>query len=167
MRTIVYILVLGVLILVQTTLSNFIGIFGVKPDLPLVFALCMAMVKNEKAGALMGLMNGFIEDILFGRFLGLNTIAKSIAGYVVGLGSQNLYKGRVIITMALVFTGSVIFNFVFMTIAFFTGELIHPWRYLLSITVASSLINMFVSPLIYIGAYRIERFFDYYFDIKY
>ncbi|AEE91682.1 Rod shape-determining protein MreD [Tepidanaerobacter acetatoxydans Re1] len=167
MRTIVYVLVLGVLVLVQTTLSNFIGIFGVKPDLPLVFALCMAMVKNEKAGALTGLMNGFLDDILFGRFLGLNTIAKSIAGYVVGLGSRNLYKGRVVITMVLVFTGSVIFNFVFMTIAFLTGELIHPWRNFLPITVASSLINMFVSPLIYIGTYRMERFFDYYFDIKY
>lgn len=120
-----------VLLLVQTTLSNFIYIYGVKPDLPLVFAYT-AMVKGEKAGALTGLLNGFSEDILFGRFLGLNTIAKSVTGYIVGHASRDLYKGRVIITMALTFIGSVIFNFLFMLLTFLTGEASHPW-YLLFI----------------------------------
>ena len=167
MRTIAYILILGALLLVQTTISNFIWIYGVKPDLPLVFALCMAMVKGEKAGALTGFLNGFLEDILFGRFLGLNTIVKSITGYIVGYGSRDLYKGRVIITMALTFIGSVIFNFLFMILAFLTGEVGHPWYRFLLIVIPSALLNMIISPLIYLGVIKLERFFDYYFDIKY
>lgn len=167
MRTIAYMFVLGALLLIQTTLSNFIWIYGVKPDLPLVFALCMAMLNGEKAGALTGLFNGLLEDILFGRFIGLNTIAKSVTGYIVGHGSRDLYKGRVIITMALVFIGSVIFNFLFMILAFLTGEAGQPWYHFLSIAIPSALLNMLISPLIYLGVSKMERFFDYYFDIKY
>ena len=167
MRALAYFLVIDVLLVVQTTLLNFFQIYGVKPDLPLVFALCTAMVKGEKAGALTGLLNGFSEDILFGRFLGLNTIAKSVTGYIVGHASRDLYKGRVIITMALTFIGSVIFNFLFMLLTFLTGEASHPWYYFLSIAIPSALLNMLISPLIYLGVSKMERFFDYYFDIKY
>jgi len=167
MRSVCHILVLGALFLIQTTLSNFIWIFGLKPDLPLVFALCIAIVNGEKAGALTGLLNGILEDIFFGRFIGINTIAKSAAAYLVGYGSQNLYKGRTLITMTLAFTGTVVFNLIFVIVAYLTGELVRPWHQFLSITIPSSLLNMFISPLIYIGVVKMERFFDYYFNIKY
>lgn len=65
MKSVCYIIVLGAFFLLQTTLSNFIWIFGIKPDLPLVFALCIAVVNGEKAGAAIGLLNGFLEDIFF------------------------------------------------------------------------------------------------------
>ncbi len=167
MRSVCYVLVLGALFLVQTTLSNFIWIFGLKPDLPLVFALCTAVVNGEKAGAAIGLLNGFLEDIFFGRFIGANTIAKTIAAYLVGYGSHNLYKGRTIITMVLAFFGTFMFNFFFVIVAYLTGELVNPWHQFFSITIPSSLLNMFISPLIYRGVVKVERFIDYYFDIKY
>jgi rod shape-determining protein MreD len=167
MRTLAYVFALVALLLVQTTISNFFCIYGVKPDLPLIFALCMAMVKGEKAGALTGFLNGFLEDVLFGRFLGLNTIIKSVTSYIVGYGSRNIYKGPVIITMALTFVGSVIFNFLFMILAFLTREVTQPWYSFLSIVIPSALLNMIISPLIYHGVFKMERFFDFYFDIKY
>ena len=167
MRTLAYVFTLVALLLVQTTLSNILWIFGVKPDLPLVFALCMAMVKGEKAGALTGFLNGFLEDILFGRFLGLNTLIKSVTAYIVGYGSRNIYKGPVIITMALTFIGSFIFNFLFMVFAFLTREAAQSWYSFFSIVIPSALLNMVISPLIYHGVFKMERFFDFYFDIKY
>jgi len=167
MRSACYILVLGALFLIQTTICNLIWIFGIKPDLPLVFALCIAVINGEKAGAAIGLLNGLLEDIFFGRFIGLSTIAKSAAAYVVGYGSQNLYKGRSIITMALTFMGTVIFNLFFVIIAYLTSELVYPWYQFFSITIPSALLNMFISPLIYQGVVKMERFIDYYFNIKY
>ncbi|NLZ54369.1 MAG: rod shape-determining protein MreD [Thermoanaerobacteraceae bacterium] len=167
MRTVCYILVLGALFLLQTTLSNFIWIFGLKPDLPLVFALCIAAVNGEKAGAVTGLLNGFLEDILFGSFIGPSTIAKSAAAYLVGYGSRNLYKGLTLITMAIAFAGTVIFNLILVIVAYLTGELVYPWHQFLSITIPSALLNMLISPLIYKLVVNIERFIDFYFNIKY
>lgn len=166
MRSLCYILVSIVLFLIQTTILNINWIFGIKPDLPLVFALCIAVVNGEKAGAAIGLLNGFLEDIFFGRFIGPNTIAKTVAAYLIGYSCHNLYKGRVI-TMALTFMGTFIFNLFFVIIAYLTGELVYPWHQFFSITIPSSLLNMFISPLVYRVVIKMVRFLDYYFDIKY
>ena len=147
--------------------TKFFQIYGVKPDLPLVFALCMAIVKGKKAGAFMGFLNGLLEDIIFGRFVGLNTIAKTVTGYILGYSSQNVYKGPAIITMGLVFISSIIYNFLFIFLGYLTKELSPSWYSFLAVTMPSSLLNMLVSPFIYLMVSRMERFFDYYFDIKY
>ncbi|MDD4569368.1 MAG: rod shape-determining protein MreD [Tepidanaerobacteraceae bacterium] len=167
MRTVAYVFVIITLLLLQTTLLNFSQIYGVKPDLPLVFALCMAMIKGEKVGAVTGFFNGLLEDILFGRFLGLNTIVKCITTYVLGYGSRDIYKGPAVLTMALVFLGSILYNILFMLLAFFTNEISHPWYYFLPITIPSALLNMIISPLIYLAITKMERFFNYYFDTRY
>jgi len=103
----------------------------------------------------------------FGRFIGLSAIAKSATAYLVGVGSKNLYKGRAIITMALAFIGTIIYNLIFVVVAYLTGELVNPWFQFFAITIPSALQNMIVSPLIYRGVTKIERFIDFYFDIKY
>jgi len=151
----------------QTTIFNFTWIFGIKPDLPLVFALCIAIANGEKVGAATGLFNGFLEDVFFGSFIGISTVAKSATAYIVGYGSQNLYKGRTIITMALAFIGTVIYNLFFVIVAFLTGELVYPWYQFFTIAIPNALLNMLISPLIYQGVVRIERFINFYFDIKY
>jgi rod shape-determining protein MreD len=167
MKALCYILVTLALFLMQTTMLNLIWTFAIKPDLPLVFALCIAMADGEKAGAAIGMLNGFLEDVFFGRFIGLGTIAKTAAAYLIGYGSQNLYKGRTIITMAFTFVGTVVFNLFFVIVAYLTGELVYPWYQFFSITIPTALLNMLISPLIYRGVVKIERFIDFYFDIKY
>ena len=167
MRTIASFFVLNALLLVQTALSNFISFYGVKPDLPLVFIICTAIAKGKKAGALTGALNGVVEDVLFGRFLGLNAIAKSITGYIIGYTSRDLYKGRVIITMSMTFIGSVVFNLLYLLIAFFTGESSQLWHHFLTIAIPSALLNMIISPLFYFGVFKMEWFFNHYFDTRY
>jgi len=144
-----------------------IRIFGVKPDLPLVFALCIAIANGEKAGAATGLLNGILEDVFFGRFVGISAISKTATAYLVGYGSQNLYKGRTIITMALTFMGTVLFNLCFVIVAYLTGEMSYPWHQFFSISIPTALLNMIISPIIYQAIARMERFIDFYFDIKY
>ena len=167
MRSLCYILVSIVLFLIQTTILNINWIFGIKPDLPLVFALCVAISNGERAGAAVGVLNGFLEDVFFGRFIGLSAIAKSATAYLVGVGSKNLYKGRAIITMALAFIGTIIYNLIFVVVAYLTGELVNPWFQFFAIAIPSALQNMIISPLIYHGVAKIERFIGFYFDIKY
>lgn len=167
MRILAYVTIMLVLLLVQSTLISFIQVWGAKPDLPMVFALCMSMIRGEKIGAVTGFFNGFLEDILFGRFLGLNTIVKSATSYILGYGSRNIYKGPAILTMILVFLGSIIYNILFMFLAFLTNEINRPWYFFLPIAIPSSFLNMIISPIIYFAVSKLERFFDYYFDIKY
>ncbi len=167
MRTLVYGLLIIVLTVIQATFSNLFGAYTSGLNLPLIFAFCLSMVKNERSGFTAGFISGFLQDALFGTFIGMNTIAISVSAYIVGLSSKNLYKGRAVITMMLVFIGSVIFKFIFVVIALFTGQLTSSPQYIMSAVILPPFANMIISPLIYLLTYRIEDFFDFYFNLKY
>lgn len=156
-----------VLIIIQSTFVSFINIYGVKPDIPLVFAMCITLIKGGKIGAFTGFLNGLLEDILFGRLLGFNAFIKLISMHILGYCSRDIYKGPAFITMALVFLSSVTYSFIFAIFSFFTKELTSPWIYFVPISIPSAIFNMILSPFIYMGVLKLEHFFDYYFDIKY
>jgi len=167
LRSVVLGLITVVLVVVQSTLISVINIYGVKPDIPLVFILCVSMIKGERTGAVIGFLNGLLEDILFGRFLGFNALVKSMSGYILGFASKNVYKGPAIITMFFVFMSSIMYNFIFMLFSFLIKEITNPWVYFLPITIPSAFLNMIISPFVYLGISKLEHFFDFYFDVKY
>ena len=167
MRTVLLVLITVLLFLVQSTFVSLINVYGVKPDIPLVFILCVSLIKGEKKGAFVGFLNGLLEDILYGRFLGFNAITKSLSGYILGVGSRNIYKGPALITMVFVFLSSIIYHIIFIIFSIVTKEISSPWIYILPVAIPSAIFNMLISPFIYAGVSKLEHFFDYYFDIKY
>ncbi|WP_422444561.1 rod shape-determining protein MreD [Thermoanaerobacterium sp. DL9XJH110] len=167
MRVMSYALIVILLIILQSTVMAFFQIGGIRPDLPLVFILCVALVKGEYPGAFFGLVSGLLEDIIYGRFLGFNALVKFLTGYIAGYGSRDIYKGPAIITMGLTFLGSFIYNLIFMLISTFLGQINQPWNFFMPVVFPTALFNMLISPFIYHLVVKLERFFDYYFNIKY
>lgn len=167
MMTLVYSLIMVILFILQTTVVAVFQITKVKPDLPLIFSMCIIIVENEKIGSSMGLLNGVLEDVFYGRLLGFNSMVKFLTNSILGYVSKNIYKGPIIITMGLVFFGTVIYNLLLVILSFMTGTLAKSWGFFIPITLRSALLNMILSPLIYGGTIRLVRFFDYYFDTKY
>lgn len=167
MITLVYSLIMVIFFVLQTTVISVFQITKVKPDLPLVFSMCLILIENEKTGSSMGLLNGILEDIFYGRLLGFNAMVKFLTNCILGYVSKNIYKGPMIITMGLVFFGTIIYNLLLAVLCFMTGILAKSWGFFVPITLKSALLNMILSPLIYGGTIRLVRFFDCYFDTKY
>lgn len=167
MMILVYSLIMIILFVLQTTVVAVFQITRVNPDLPLIFSMCLILVENEKIGSGMGLLNGILEDIFYGRLLGFNAMVKFLTNSILGYVSKNIYKGPIIITMGLVFFGTIIYNLLLVILSFMTGTLAKSWGFFMPITLRSALLNMILSPLIYSGTIRLVRFFDYYFDTKY
>ena len=80
-------IVLGLFVLAlasfQTSLPSFINLFGVKPDLLLLFVVFWSVSCGGEEGALLGLFAGFILDALSGRYF-LHTFTKAISGFLSG-----------------------------------------------------------------------------------
>ncbi|CAI2717869.1 rod shape-determining protein MreD [Nitrospina watsonii] len=71
-----------VLFTFQTTLLDTFSVYGVRPDLVLILAVYCAIILDENAGVAMAFALGFVQDCLSGDLLGVNTLSKSLIGFV-------------------------------------------------------------------------------------
>lgn len=100
--------ILLILICVQNSLFGFIKVFGVKPDVVLVFIICFSLVKGNPECALVGIFGGILEDVFFGYAFGINSIACMLTSYLIGLVEGKLYKDNIFIPAIFVFGGTII-----------------------------------------------------------
>lgn len=72
------------LVTLQTSGASAGGLFGLHPDLVLLFVLATGMRRSETAGALWGVGLGFVEDTFSAGLPGANLLSKGLLGYAAG-----------------------------------------------------------------------------------
>jgi len=72
------------LVTLQTSGGGAGGLFGIHPDLVLLFVLAIGMRRDETAGALWGIGLGFVEDTFSAGLPGANLLTKGLLGYAAG-----------------------------------------------------------------------------------
>ena len=87
--------------------------------------MCIAMFKGEKNRCFYRILNGLIEDMLYGRVLGFNALARLLTGYAIGFG-KNIFKGPVLITMGIVLIGSLFHSIIFVLLGYILKQTSNP-----------------------------------------
>jgi len=72
------------LVTLQTSGGSDGGLFGIHPDLVLLFVLATGMRRDETSGALWGIVLGFVEDTFSAGLPGVNLLTKGLLGYAAG-----------------------------------------------------------------------------------
>lgn len=72
------------LVTLQTSGGSAGGLFGLHPDLVLLFVLATAMRRDETSGALWGVGLGFVEDVFSAGLPGANLLTKGLLGFATG-----------------------------------------------------------------------------------
>ena len=69
----------------QTTVAQWLSIFGAAPDFVLILIVAIAIKHGPAAGGLWGFLAGFTQDIYAPvEWLGANTISLTVLGFLVG-----------------------------------------------------------------------------------
>ncbi|NLC69586.1 MAG: rod shape-determining protein MreD [Clostridiaceae bacterium] len=92
-----------ILILVQTTILDYIKIKGIKPNLVLIYVICMSILEGSKEGAVIGFFSGLLQDIVSGKILGLYSLFSMYLGAIVGFASKKLYKDNILVVVVFTF----------------------------------------------------------------
>lgn len=100
------IIFIGAMVL-QTSVLSQIPIGGMKPDLALIIVVYIGLVKGPEMGSLSGFCFGLLHDAVSGASLGSNALAKTIVGFVCGVGGRRLYTQSFFSQMLGVGVGSV------------------------------------------------------------
>ena len=102
-RTFRLLLALAVLAVVGgTLLAPLLALGPVRPDLPLIALVILALGRGALAGTLGGFVTGLVLDTAVPGLLGLNTLCKTLVGYAAGC-----FRGRLVLGLPLVEGGLV------------------------------------------------------------
>ena len=87
----------GLLILIsQATWMHHITVFGLMPNLIIIWVVFVGFLSGKEKGLITGLFVGLIQDILFGRLIGLFGLIYMIFGTVSGMLAVNVDHSRLL-----------------------------------------------------------------------
>lgn len=84
--------VLAVLLVIHTTILNYISVFGFKPDLILIAVIFLALFFGSGAGLEAGIIAGVGKDMLAFDYPGINALVLGLTGLVIGAVHTKFFK---------------------------------------------------------------------------
>lgn len=81
-----------VLVVFQNTLGGFIAIWGVSPDLLLVWTISIGLLSGPHVGALVGFGCGLMEGGLQQTAIGAFAISKMVSGFGAGVLAGKMFR---------------------------------------------------------------------------
>jgi rod shape-determining protein MreD len=97
MNMLIWLGVLVVTIIIQSTLMPLISVKGIHPDLLLVIVVSYALLSGKENGVGIGFFAGLLQDLVSGSIFGISTLSKLATGYIFGLAERKVFKEHVLL----------------------------------------------------------------------
>ena len=140
-------------IVLRDTVFNGLSVAGGKPDFVLILVVFFAIFRGSVQGGLMGVALGLLEDLMTGRFIGINAICKGLLGYLVGVSERNLYKNNFFVPIAAILVATFLNTVFYYLFSVLMGGHVGLEKLILS-TIPDAVYNMCFSPVFYAVFYN-------------
>ncbi len=104
-----------IILLLQTTVFPFLKIFGVQPNIALIFLISVTIVYGHWQGFRLAMYLGVLFDVLISRGLGVNIFLFLIVSYNISLLEEKIFKDN-FVTPIILITLSSFFEIIYFTI---------------------------------------------------
>lgn len=109
-RKIVIVLMILVCFLLQSTVFQSLSIASISPNLLIILTSAYGFMKGKKEGMAVGFFCGLLEDIFFGRLLGMHALLYSYIGYANGYFNQIFYGEDIKLPLALISASELVYG---------------------------------------------------------
>lgn len=159
--TLLYIIGLVLLIyLFQLFIVDGRTLFGVKPNLILIFVIVVSLWYGLYSGILYGFVIGFVTDIIFGNNTGMFTITYTLIGMIIGYLHKNYTRDNKRSLVYVTLFSTAIFEILqYIQYIFITGIYSNIF-YLIKQIIISSLLNIVIVYIVYGLVYKIVDYFE-------
>ncbi|HEY8418267.1 MAG TPA: rod shape-determining protein MreD [Limnochordales bacterium] len=99
--------VIGLLVVQLAGLAH-LPLWGVRPELLLVFVLGVALQRGALEGLILGMLVGLLHDLPGGHLIGLSAVAYGAACFVVGLVGERVFPDRILVVLGMVALGTLV-----------------------------------------------------------
>ena len=107
--------------LIQSNLFSWFTIAGVKPNLFIVFILCIGLFAGKRVGSILGIIFGLLIDIFIGRKIGITGILLGTVGFLGGYLDKNFSKDSKITIILMCIGTTIIYelaNYIIMVLTY-------------------------------------------------
>ncbi|MBE7032392.1 MAG: rod shape-determining protein MreD [Ruminococcaceae bacterium] len=119
MKYAVHCIFLTVFLVIQATWLDSISVFGVIPNLFIIYIAIISCFCSKKEGAIAGFFFGLMLDFQIGKVLGLNAVLLMLLGYVTALFCEKVIrKNTALIVMIIVFIISLFYELIYYVVSF-------------------------------------------------
>lgn len=150
-------LVLAALI-IQTTILVYFEIGGVTPNLLMILTYSLGFLFGPAVGVGIGLVSGLFQDLLLGRYIGLNALALGLVGLLSGQAEDRVWKDNPLVPVLGGVAGTLLSELVVLTVLWVMGvriSVLHSFR---ETILPLTLYNTLLGCLVYLWLYRRYKF---------
>jgi rod shape-determining protein MreD len=138
----------------QATLSPFVKISGVHPDLVLVLVIGWVILRGLEEGLLWAVVGGLSLDILSGAPFGVLTLSMVVVALAASLFHGRVFGSSIILPLSLAFPLSLLFNGLVLLMLMLLGRPMD-WgaaffNILLPVAIFNTMAMVVVFPLLYL-----------------
>ncbi len=146
--------IIFVLILFQSLLSDMVTIMGVKFDLAIIILVCIALTRGPTYGLIFGFLIGLLLDVLTPQTLGWGALVKCLIGFTLGNFKDNLYLESLYSKVGVIFFALILNDFLYYI--FTSGVNATTFRILSNYSLPSAVYTSIVGALIFLTLTRIK-----------
>ncbi|NLV36300.1 MAG: rod shape-determining protein MreD [Clostridiaceae bacterium] len=159
-KALFYFFFIVLFLLLQTTLLQYVAIYGVKPNILVVFIIVTALLRGESEGAPAGFFAGLSLDLMFGSAIGFYALLGLYLGIAVGATNKKIFRENILIVVFFTFIYSLAYeSLVYIVNNIMSGDM--NFLYALTRTVLpESAYNCVVAVLLFPLVMKAGKWFD-------
>ncbi|MDD2493829.1 MAG: rod shape-determining protein MreD [Tissierellia bacterium] len=125
----------------QTSLYQFVSIFGVIPNISLILLVIFSMITNGIVGGSLGLLTGLLYDMMLQEIFGIYTLIYFVIGALIGSFSEELNRENYMLYGTATLLSTIFMHLSFFIILFFLKYRIDYSYYILGKIVLEIVLN--------------------------
>lgn len=140
--------------LLQYGVLNNLGWGVLRPQLLLFFPVYAGLLRGSASGLKHGLVCGLLQDIVIGRFIGLNFLVWGVTGWAIGFFTRGLVKenyGIAVLSVCLTYGADCL---LYALLAGMLSGGFFSMTFISKIILGGVLVNCFLAPIFYVPVYR-------------
>jgi len=149
--------VLFLVAILQASAVPHLRIWGVFPDLPLLFVVCWSLLRGTRAGLIWGLIAGLFVDLLSGSPAGAAAVALGVVGFLAGLAQRSAFRAQLLLPVVVTLVSTALYDLMLLLAMRLAGRTVLWIESLGRIILPSAILNLLLLPVVYIllrGVYR-------------
>jgi rod shape-determining protein MreD len=159
-RIFIYCIVIFVLILLQTTVLDYIRVFNTKPNLMIIFIVSVALLRGNIEGAIIGFFTGLCQDAVSGKVIGFYALLGLYLGLIVGIVNKRLYRENYFVITFFTFISTIVYEITVYVLSSSMASKVDIIYTLRNIVLPEAIYNSIISIFVYIFVMKLHWRFE-------
>jgi len=134
--------------IIQSTALQFFRIYGVIPNLLLVFLVGITLIYGKKEGYIFAITSGILVDIFLSKALSINLMIYVSIVFFITLFYEKLFKDNFLTPIIVIFLSTILYHIMFLMFMYLLGFEFNK-SLINNISIFESIENIFVIVLVY------------------